>query len=76
MRAAGIILIAGGIAATIAFVMRALQNSDSFQVFGMEVGVSTANWLPVFVSLAIIIVGIIFTRAGRKKKFQEGNKLS
>lgn len=71
MRAAGIILIAGGIAATIAFGMRALQNSDSFQVFGMEVAGTTANWLPVLVSVAIIVVGIIFTQAGKRRKFQE-----
>lgn len=70
MKAAGIILIIGGIAATLAFGLKALENSESFQILGMEVAVSTANWLPVFVSIAIIVVGIILTQVGKKKKFQ------
>ena len=66
MRAAGIILLILGLAGTIGFGIRAMQNSESFQIFGMEVAVSTANWLPVIVSSAVLIVGIILMASGKK----------
>lgn len=70
MRAFGIILIVGGIAATIAFGVRAIENSESFKIFDMDIAISTANWTPVLVSLAFIVIGIIFTQIGKQKKFQ------
>jgi hypothetical protein len=72
MRAFGIILIVGGLAATIAFGIRAMENSESFEIFNLDIAISTANWMPVLVSLAFIIIGIIFTRVGKWKKFKEG----
>jgi hypothetical protein len=74
MRAFGIILIAGGLGATIAFIMRAIENSETFKLFDMQISTSIANWLPVLVSLAFIIIGIIFTRVGKWKKFKEGRE--
>lgn len=70
MRAAGIILLICGIAATLAFGMRALTNTEGTQVLGMEVTSGTANWAPVFMGVVLIVAGIIFINVGRKKKLQ------
>jgi hypothetical protein len=65
MKILGIILaVLGGIGIVI-FGMQAMQDSESFKLFGMDIAVSTANWTPVIISVALLVIGIIMSR-GRK----------
>lgn len=66
MKIAGIILLILGIIGVVVFGIQAMNESESFNVLGAEVAVSTANWTPVIVSAVVLIVGIILM-AVRKK---------
>lgn len=62
MKTLGIILaILGGIG-TLMFGIQAMQDSESFSLFGMDIAVSTANWTPVIISVALLIIGIVLSR--------------
>lgn len=62
MKVIGIILaILGGIG-TLVFGVQAMQDSESFKLFGMDIAVSTANWTPVIISVAMLIIGVIMSR--------------
>ncbi|MFO7756169.1 MAG: hypothetical protein R6V34_09315 [Bacteroidales bacterium] len=67
MRIAGIVLLIIGIVGTIVFGIRALNQSESFEVLGADVAVSTGNWTPVIVSGVVLIIGVILMAASRKK---------
>lgn len=67
MRIAGIVLLIIGIVGTIVFGIQALNQSESYEVLGADVAVSTGNWAPVIVSGVVLIVGIILMSLGRKK---------
>ncbi|MFP4487716.1 MAG: hypothetical protein ACLFN1_00295 [Bacteroidales bacterium] len=67
MRIAGIVLLIIGIVGTIVFGIRALNQSESFELLGADVAVSTGNWTPVIVSGVVLIIGIILMAASRKK---------
>ncbi|MFW5657462.1 MAG: hypothetical protein ACOC10_07955 [Bacteroidota bacterium] len=66
MRIAGIILLVVGILGTIYYGIQALNQSESFSLFGMEVAVSSANWTPLIISVLVLIIGIILTRTKGK----------
>ena len=66
MKTAGIILLVLGIAGTIYFGLQALRNSESFNFLGIDVAVSSANWTPVIISAAVLIVGLVLT--SRRKR--------
>jgi hypothetical protein len=68
MKTAGIILLVIGIIGTIAFGIQAINQSESFSVLGVDVAVSSANWTPVIISAAILIVGIIMMASSGKKQ--------
>ncbi len=57
MKTAGIILLLLGIVGLVLFGMEAINNSDSFNAFGLNVAVTKANWTPVLISGVIAIVG-------------------
>jgi hypothetical protein len=66
MRTAGIILLVLGLAATIFFGIQALNESESFNFLGIDVAVSSANWTPVIISAAVLVIGIILTGRGKR----------
>jgi len=66
MKIAGIILLVLGIIGLLIFGMQAMDNSESFNVLGAEVAVSSANWTPVIISAVVALVGLILT-VSRKK---------
>ena len=67
MRIAGIILLILGLIATIVFGIQAINQSEAFNFLGIEVAVSSANWTPVIISAAVLIVGLIMMITGKKK---------
>jgi hypothetical protein len=63
MRTAGIIILVLGIIGTLIFGIQALQESEAFSILGVEIGVSTANWTPVIISVILLIVGLVMMRS-------------
>ncbi len=66
MKTAGTILLLIGIVGLILFGMEAINNSDSFKAFGLNVAVTKANWTPVLISGVVAIAG--FFLVFRKKR--------
>lgn len=62
MKAIGIILAILGVIGTVIFGYQAIQDSESFKLLGMDIAVSTANWTPVIISVAMLVIGIIMSR--------------
>lgn len=55
----GAILAIGGLVALIIFGIQAMNDSESFNLLGSEVVVSSANWTPVIISGVVFIVGLL-----------------
>lgn len=66
MKAAGIILLVIGLIGIIVFGYQAIQDSESFNLFGVDVAVSKADWTPLIISGAILMVGLIITFLKKK----------
>ncbi|HEY9083306.1 MAG TPA: hypothetical protein VIN73_08220 [Vicingaceae bacterium] len=66
MKAAGIILLVIGLIGTIVFGYQAIKDSESFNLFGVDVAVSKADWTPLIISGAILMVGLIITFLKKK----------
>ncbi|MCF8303795.1 MAG: hypothetical protein K9I94_11015 [Bacteroidales bacterium] len=66
-KAIGIVLLILGIIGTIYFGVQAIQQSESFNLLGYEVAVSSANWTPVIISAAVLIIGLILSVTGKTK---------
>lgn len=62
MKLLGTILLIAGVLGTIVFGIRALEDSESFNLLGVDVAVSSANWTPVVISVVVLIVGLLFRR--------------
>lgn len=65
MRVIGIILLILGIIGCLVFGIQAINDSESFSLFGLDIAVSKANWTPLIVSAIVLIVGIFMSRAKR-----------
>ena len=57
----GIILILIGLLGTVLFGIQAMQDTETFSFLGIDIGVSSANWTPVIVSVVILVLGLIVT---------------
>lgn len=66
MKIISIILVIAGIIGLVFFGIQALNNSESFSFLGIDVAVSDANWTPVIISAALLVVGV-FLSVSRKK---------
>lgn len=62
-RTIGIILFVIGLIATLITGIQALQDSDTFSIFGLDIGVSSANWTPLIISVAVLIIGLVMMRS-------------
>lgn len=62
----GIFLTLAGLVATVITGMNALDQSESFSVFGTDVVISQADYTPVIISAVVLIVGVVLW-AGSKK---------
>ncbi|MHA7111872.1 transglycosylase [Sunxiuqinia elliptica] len=67
MKIIGIVLLILGIIGLAIFGIQALNDSESFNVLGMDVAVSKANWTPVIVSAVVLVVGIVLAMAKPKR---------
>lgn len=62
----GIILSLLGLIATIITGMQVAEDSDSFSIFGADVVVSQANYTPLIISVAVLVIGVILWASSRK----------
>jgi hypothetical protein len=67
MRIAGIVLLVIGIVGTVSFGIQAIQQSESVSFLGIEIVASTANWTPVIISVAILVIGIVMMNSARQR---------
>ncbi len=66
MKIVGIVLLALGIVGLIVFGIQAMNDSETFSLFGLDIAVSKANWTPVIFSAVIAIVGGVIAGAAKK----------
>ena len=67
MKTIGRILTTAGFVASIIFGIQAYNDSKSFSILGADVAVSSADWTPLLISLAVFFIGllILFTSSKR-----------
>ena len=59
----GIVMSIAGLIGVIFFGIKYLDESESFSVFGADIAVSTGDYVPILISLAILIVGLVIYRS-------------
>ncbi|MDZ7719918.1 MAG: hypothetical protein U5K72_13970 [Balneolaceae bacterium] len=59
----GSILSIGGAIGILYFGYQYLADSESFQVFGADVAVSTGDIVPVLISVIVLVVGLVLYRS-------------
>lgn len=59
----GGILSAAGLIGVIYFGIQYMNDSESFEVLGADVAVSTGDWVPIVISLIVLIVGVVIYRS-------------
>lgn len=64
----GIVLLVIGLAGLIIFGAQALSDSESFNLLGVDVAVSSANWTPVIISAALLVIGIILAATRQRSR--------
>ncbi len=64
----GIILIVIGGIASLMTGIQAAQDSDSFSIFGVDVAVSKADWTPLIISVAVLVIGIVMYTSARRTR--------
>ena len=55
----GSIMAVLGLIGTIYFGIQASQDSKSFDVLGVDVAVSSADWTPLIVSAVVLVIGAV-----------------
>lgn len=66
-KVAGIVLTLVGLVGTVITGMQALEDSDSFSFFGLDVVVSKANYTPLIISVMVLVIGVILWANSRRK---------
>lgn len=59
----GMILSIGGLIGVIFFGFQYLDDSESFSLFGADIAVSTGDYVPILISLIVLIVGVVIYRS-------------
>ena len=59
MKIVSIILILAGAIGTVVFGVQAINDSESFNLFGLDIAVSSANWTPLIISGIVLVAGIL-----------------
>lgn len=67
MKTFGTILSIIGLIGTIAFGIQAANNSETLSFLGIDLAISSANWTPLIVSGALLLIGIVILISKPKK---------
>ena len=65
MKMLGIVLLVVGLLGLAYFGYQAWQDSESFNLLGVDVAVSKADWMPVIVSALVAVLGYVLSRVKR-----------
>ena len=65
MKILGIVLLVVGLLGLAYFGYQAWQDSESFNLLGVDVAVSKADWMPVIVSALVALLGYVLSRIKR-----------
>jgi hypothetical protein len=57
----GIILLIIGLLGLLIYGIQAIQDTETFSILGIDIGVSDANWTPVIISAIIFIIGLVLS---------------
>jgi uncharacterized membrane protein len=66
MKIVGTVILVIGIIGTVVFGIQAIQDSESFSFLGLDVGVSSADWTPLIISVIVLLVGAFMYSKGKK----------
>jgi len=66
MKVAGTVLFILGIIGVLVFGIQALNDSESFSLFGLDIAVSKANWTPLIISALVAVVGIVLPMTAKR----------
>jgi hypothetical protein len=58
----GNILSVGGLIGILFFGYQYLADSESFQLFGADIAVSTGDYVPVLISAIVLVAGLLISR--------------
>jgi hypothetical protein len=59
----GSVLSVGGLIGVLFFGYQYLDDSESFNFFGADVVVSTGDYVPILISLVVLIAGVVIYRS-------------
>ncbi len=59
----GSILSIGGLIGVIYFGYQYLDDSESFELLGADVAVSTGDYVPILISLVVLVAGLLIYRS-------------
>lgn len=62
----GTVLIVGGVLGAVYYGFQYYEESESFEAFGADVAISTGDYTPIIISLAVMIVGIAISKINFK----------
>lgn len=68
MRIAGIVLMILGIVGTLFLGIQAIQETETFSILGINIGVSGANWAPVIISVIVLVTGFVLMSLSKRAK--------
>lgn len=57
-----------GLAGLIIFGAQAISDSESFNVLGIDVAVSSANWTPVIISASLSVIGLVLAASTQRSR--------
>jgi hypothetical protein len=63
----GSILLIIGLATTLITATNAIQQTETFSLFGMDIVVSQGNYAPVIISLLVLVMGVVLLASARGK---------
>lgn len=59
----GGILSVGGLIGVIIFGYQYLNESESFELLGADIAVSTGDFVPILISLVVLVIGLVIYRS-------------
>jgi hypothetical protein len=66
MKTLGTVLATLGIAGIIFFGIQAINDSETLNLFGLDIAISKANWTPLIVSVAVTAIGGFMVSSKKK----------
>jgi hypothetical protein len=63
----GSILLIIGLVSTIITGINAVKQTESFSIFGMNIVVSQGNYMPVVISLIVLLMGVVLLVSSKGK---------